>query len=183
LLRLARAQLHDEQLADDVVQDAVLSAWQALEQFERRSSLRTWLVGILRFKILDALRDRNRQPINLSALTLDEELQSLEDDLLFDAQGRWREMPLLWGGAQSEPSEALYHKQGIQILKLCLQQLPEKTGQVFLMREYLGFDGAEVARQTGLQAGHVRVILMRARLALRSCLEWRMSGSADMRSL
>lgn len=178
LLRLARVQLHDAQWADDVVQEAILSAWQSVGQFEGRSSLRTWLVGILRFKILDALRDQKRQPVNLSALELSEELKGLEDDLLFDAQGQWLEMPQLWGDTEKDPSETLHHKQGLQLLKLCLQQLPEKTAQVFLMREYLGFDGSEVAQQTGLQAGHVRVILMRARLALRTCLELRMAGTA-----
>lgn len=177
LLRLARAQLHDDEWADDVVQDATLSAWQAVGLFEGRSSLRTWLVSILRFKILDALRDRQRQPISLSALELDQELQGLENDLLFDAEGQWREMPRLWGALECDPSEILRQKQGLQLLQVCLQQLPEKTAQVFLMREYLGFDGVEVARQTGLQPGHVRVILMRARLALRTCLELRMSGS------
>jgi RNA polymerase sigma-70 factor (ECF subfamily) len=179
LLRLAHAQLRDPAWADDVVQETALAAWQAVDGFEGRSTMRTWLVGILRFKILDALRQRQKHAINFSALELDSELQSLEDELLFDAHGRWRDIPQLWGKPEQDPVAMLQEKQGMALLQLCLQELPEKTAQIFLMREYLGLEGVEIAQKTGLQAGHVRVILLRARLALRTCLEWRMAGQTS----
>ena len=176
LFRLARSQLRDDSTADDVVQDMALAAWQSIERFEKRSSIRSWLVGILRFKILDALREQHRQPASFSSLDVMQELQSLEDALLFDAQERWAEMPQVWWIETAGPSEALVQQQMMQFLELCLKNLPQRTAQIFLMREYLGFESPEIAARTGLQAGHVRVILLRARLALRSCLDLRISG-------
>lgn len=174
LLRLARAQLRDQQTAEDVVQDAALAAWQSVEKFEGRSSIRTWLVGILRYKILDAMRLHQRQPILYSPLEVDQELQTL-DEGLFDLQGCWSEMPDAWRHDEDAPADALQQSQTLQFLMLCLKGLPEKTARVFLMREYLGLDSKEITVQTGLKAGHVRIVLMRARLSLRTCMAWRMS--------
>lgn len=181
LLRLAHGQLRNAQWAEDVVQEAALAAWQSMGVFEGRSTLRTWLVGILRFKILDALRTQQKQPAALYALPglqafeLDEELNALEDNLLFDAQGRWCDQPLAWWDDTGEPDTALQQKQVLLHLQRCLDVLPQKSAQVFLLREYLGCDSAEIATHTGLQSGHIRVILMRTRLALRTCLETRLA--------
>lgn len=184
LLRLAHGQLRNSQWAEDVVQEAALAAWQSIGVFEGRSTLRTWLVGILRFKILDALRSQHKHPEALSqwaslagmhAAQLDDELNALEDGLLFDAQGRWHDQPLAWWDDTGEPDTALQQKQVLHHLQLCLDVLPQKSAQVFLMREYLGCQSSEIATHTGLQAGHIRVILMRTRLALRTCLEARLA--------
>jgi RNA polymerase sigma-70 factor (ECF subfamily) len=185
LLHLARAQLGDAGLAEDVVQEAVLAAWQAFPRFEQRSNIRTWLVGILRFKIVDALRQRQRQPCALPALLEPDHAEESLQNLLFDVDGQWRDMPHDWwsgpgSATQRTPDGALQEKQLLQLLQVCLTQLSAQTSQVFLMREYLGLNSAEVAAQLGLQAGHVRVILLRARLALRTCLELRL-GPMDAR--
>lgn len=178
LLQLARAQLRNNQLADDVVQETALAAWQSIHRFEQRASMRTWLVGILRFKIIDALRDLQKHPINLSAMEVDDEQHQMGHDLLFDAQGRWQDVPRAWDNEHEEmcsdrPDALLETKQMMTTLQACLDNLPPRTGQIFLMREYLGFEAAEIASQTDLETGHIRVILMRARLALRTCLELR----------
>lgn len=174
LLRLAHAQLRNPQEAADAVQDTALAAWQTIDRFEGRSSIRTWLVGILRFKILDVLRERQRHP-TLPHDEVAHELQALDSDLLFDDAGRWTEEPQAWWIASDNPSDTLQQNQMMQLLQRCLDKLPEKTAHVFLMREYLGFETPEIAQRTGLQAGNIRIILMRARLALRTCLEWQMS--------
>jgi RNA polymerase sigma-70 factor, ECF subfamily len=180
LLHLARVQLNDIQLAEDAVQETSLSAWQTFHKFENRSTIRTWLVSILRFKILDAMRQCKRQPDRISPVQIDQELAPLEDGLLFDAHGQWSEEPQVWWQSETNaalevPDQALIHKQMLVVLQTCLIGLPPKTAQIFLMREYLGFEGNEIAQQLNLQCGHVRVILMRARLALRTCLEQRMT--------
>ncbi|WP_310610847.1 sigma-70 family RNA polymerase sigma factor [Limnohabitans sp.] len=174
LLRLAHAQLRNPQEAADAVQDTALAAWQTIDRFEGRSSIRTWLVGILRFKILDVLRERQRHP-TLPHDEVEQELQTLDSDLLFDDAGRWTEEPQTWWSVSDNPSDTLQQNQMMRRLQQCLDKLPEKTAHVFLMREYLGFETPEIAQRTGLQAGNIRIILMRARLALRTCLEWQMS--------
>ncbi len=138
--------------------------------------MRTWVVGILRFKILDAMRQLKRQPVPYSPLDLDQEMAFLDTGLLFDEQGSWREAPEAWLYGSDEPAEALQQSQLLQFLMLCLTKLPEKTAHVFLMREYLGLDSLEISARTGLKAGHLRIVLMRARLALRTCLATRMSN-------
>ncbi len=178
LHRLSCMQLRDAQWADDVVQDTALSAWRSLTSFENKSSMRTWLVGILRHKIIDALRERKKQSANLTFTELEQELPLLEGDALFDEQGAWREAPRLWSRPAEDPAQEYEQKQQLQLLQLCVEKLPEKTAQIFLMREYLGFDGGEIAQHFGLQAGHVRVTLLRARLALRACMELQMMGQA-----
>lgn len=180
LVRLAHAQLRNVQEAADVVQDTALAAWQTVDRFEGRSSIRTWLVGILRYKILDALRERKRH-IHFDYDEVAQELKTLDADLLFDREGRWSEDPKAWWSMEHNPSETLQQNQMLRLLQQCLDKLPEKTTHVFLMREYLGFENSEIAQRTGMQAGNIRVILMRARLALRTCLEWQMGHNPNVK--
>lgn len=171
LWRLARQQLRDDAAAEDVVQETFTAAWLGYAQFAQRSSLRTWLVGILRYKILDALRLRMRQEIPMSAFQ--QELDDLNPDGLFDEQDRWLEMPQPWGEQPQSPDERHEHHELLRTLQTCLINMPDHASQIFLMREYLGFQAAEIATRTGLQAGNIRIMVMRVRLALRSCIELR----------
>lgn len=171
LLGLARSQLRDHQLAEDVVQEAALAAWKDVGRFEGRSSMRTWLVGILRFKILDALRERQRHAV-WSSVDIEQEMADMNEEGWFDAHGRWAEAPQAWWHTKSHPGDSVQQQQLLRQLHVCLDRLPERSSQVFLMREYLGFDTAEIAQRTGLLPGNIRVILMRSRSVLRACLEW-----------
>src|SRR5690349_20419280 len=71
LLRVARLQLRDAALAEDVVQDTLVAALGAKEGFTGRSTVKTWLTGILKHKIVDAIRRKQREPV--AASTLDDE--------------------------------------------------------------------------------------------------------------
>jgi RNA polymerase sigma-70 factor (ECF subfamily) len=113
-------------------------------------------------------------------MDVDQELQML-DRALFDVNGRWVDEPQAWWETDSNPSETLQQKQTMQLLQACLEKLPEKTAHVFLMREYLGFESQEISHRTGLQMNHIRVIMMRARLALRTCLEFKMAGRPGLK--
>src|SRR5437773_12284301 len=86
LLRVALLQLRDNELAEDVVQDTLLAALQGAEGFSGRSSLKTWLTGILKHKLVDAIRKRGRGP---DFSSLDEECQIADFDALFDESGHW----------------------------------------------------------------------------------------------
>jgi RNA polymerase sigma-70 factor (ECF subfamily) len=161
LLRYARLQLRDPHAAEDVVQETLLAALSGRSGFAGRSNLRTWLTGILKHKIVDAIRRLSRE----SPLAGEEEDADFE--ALFDQRGHWSEMPAAWPGADS----ALEQKEFLIALEQCLACLPAKTAQAFMMREHLGLETAEICKELGVTPTHCWVLLYRARVALRRCLE------------
>ncbi|MDP2134553.1 MAG: sigma-70 family RNA polymerase sigma factor [Sulfuritalea sp.] len=168
MLRFARLQLRDEHLAEDVVQEALAAAVTGKREFAGRSALKTWVFGILRNKIVDAIRIRSRS-VNISALA-DEEGE-LDDafDALFKANAHWQPAarPRDWG----DPEAALHQEQFWIVFDACLNHLPPNTARVFMMREFLEFDTAEVCAELRISASNCHVILHRARNGLRRCLE------------
>lgn len=161
LLRYASLQLRDAQAAEDAVQDTLLAALAGESGFGRRASLRTWLTGILKHKIIDAIRRTSRE-----APAAGED----EFEALFDERGHWIEMP----GAWSDPDASLDQKRFFAALELCLARLPMKTAQTFMMREHMGLETDEICKELAITATHCWVLLYRARMALRECLnkEW-----------
>ena len=167
LVRFAVLQLRDQSLAEDAVQETLMAAMQAISQFEGRSSLKTWVFSILKRKIIDAMRGGRRE-IPASQLTSgnDEERDFHE---LFNERGHWNreQKPHSW----SEPEDSLEQQQFWRIFELCLDHLPTRTAQVFSMRELLGLDTDEICKELGISTSNCWVILHRARLGLRLCLE------------
>jgi RNA polymerase sigma-70 factor (ECF subfamily) len=159
LLRFASLQLRDRHAAEDAVQETLLAALAGEAGFGGRSNLRTWLTGILKHKIVDALRRLSRE----AAMPADES----ELDALFDRRGHWIEQPAAW----DEPDASLEQKQFFSVLEQCLGRLPAKTAQVFMMREHLGYETGDICKELGVTATHCWVLLYRARVALRECLQ------------
>lgn len=159
LLRYARLQLRDGHAAEDAVQETLLAALAGEAGFAGRSNLRTWLTGILKHKIIDALRRLAREA------PLPEE--EGETDALFDGRGHWREPPGPW----QDPDASLQQKQFLAALERCLAGLPQKTARAFMMREHLGLETGEICKELGVTPTHCWVLLYRARMALRECLQ------------
>jgi len=157
LLRYATLQLRDAAAAEDAVQETLLAALAGESSFAGRSNLRTWLTGILKHKIVDAVRRMSREP------TLPEE----DFDALFNERGHWIEMPQAW----ADPDAALDQKEFFRILEACLAKLPAKTSQAFMLREHMGLETTEICKELSVTPTHVWVLLHRARLALRICLD------------
>lgn len=165
LLRVAQLQLRDGDLAEDVVQDTLVAALAGASGFDGRSSLRTWLTGILKHKVVDAIRRKQRAPVPLA--TLDDD-GSLDDfDALFKSTGAWSAPPAEWG----DPEAALSQREFLAVLERCLERLPPQTGRVFVMREVMELDGDEICKELSITANNLWVILYRARMALRLCLD------------
>ena len=163
LLRYASLQLRDTSAAEDAVQEALVAALAGEASFAGRANLRTWLTGILKHKIVDAIRRQAREPV--VATETDEEVADLDN--LFTERGHWTERPATWGN----PDGALEQSQFFRALELCLARLPERTARVFMMREHLGLETGEICKELDITPTNCWVMLYRARMTLRECLQ------------
>jgi RNA polymerase sigma-70 factor (TIGR02943 family) len=175
LLRVARLQLRDGDLAEDVVQETFLAAVAGRAGFSGRSSIRTWLTGILKHKIIDAIRQKQRRPIVAAAF--DETLDVDALDGMFTDEGAWITPPADWGN----PENALAQSEFMDVLARCLDKLPPATARVFTMREILELESDEICKELSITANNLWVILHRARISLRQCLEQNWFASAPRR--
>ncbi len=176
LLRFARLQLRDAGAAEDAVQETLLAALAGSKNFESRSSYKTWLISILRNKIVDIIRAQGRE-IPVSALAKDEEGDDALAETLFEPGGHWRveQRPARW----ADPEASFEQQQFWRVFEACLDHLPAKTARIFMMREILGLETDEICKETGISTSNCWVVLHRARLALRACLEQRWFAGAS----
>jgi RNA polymerase sigma-70 factor (ECF subfamily) len=139
--------------------------------FEARSKLKTWVIGILKHKIIDTFRTRRRE----EPLADGEDDGGLEDGI-FKEDGHYRDWPREW----STPETQLSRNQFLEILEVCVQQLPPAQGRIFLMREWLELPTGEICNELSITTTNAGVLLHRARLRLRECLQlrWFHNGSS-----
>ena len=164
LLRFAMLQLRNDAAAEDAVSATLLAILEKPDAFSGASSLRTYATGILKHKVFDAMRRHCRE---VAIDTQDD--QSIDDaiDALFLEDGHWREPPAAW----SEPEQAVEQRQLNETLKHCLEKLPTRMARVFMMREWLEKETDEVCSELGITANNCHVMLFRARMMLRGCLD------------
>ena len=165
MLRFARLQLRDESVAEDVVQEALASAYSSKSRFSGRSQFKTWVFAILRNKVVDLIRSRSRG--KTESLT-DSDGSDREVEELFNREGFWHKesRPAAW----PQPDQALDNDQFWQVFELCMQVMSESTARVFTMRELLDLNTAEICAELGISESNCWVILHRARSRLRLCL-------------
>lgn len=166
MLRFATLQLRDASMAEDAVQEALIAAHTAKNRFEGRAQMKTWVFSILRNKIIDIIRERTRRPTQ--SMTHED---GSDDELneLFDENGYWRkeDKPSDWG----QPELAFSNDQFWQVFDICLNAMKENIARVFMMREIMGLDTAEICAELAISESNCWVILHRARARLRLCLE------------
>ena len=163
LLRYARAQLRNEAWAEDAVSETLLAALERPGAFAGGSQLKTWLVGILKHKLIDQLRRHARE-----ATVLDGEDAEDLDALLFDEHGHWRDSPADWN---VQPEVLLGQRQFLVVLDACVDKLPPAQGRAFMMREWLELESEEICKALAVSPTNLWVLLHRARLRLRECLQ------------
>ncbi|MGH1417524.1 MAG: sigma-70 family RNA polymerase sigma factor [Hyphomicrobiaceae bacterium] len=167
LYKLALLQLRDQASAEDATQDAILAAIESKDSFKGRAKLRTWLISILKHKILDSLRAKKRQSPKTDPNALQRELDLAAFDPLFEDNGCWATPKDAW----SDPHANVERIEFFRTLDACLTKLPTNTSRVFLMRSWLELNSDEVCKEVGVSAGNLRVLLYRARMQLRECLD------------
>lgn len=161
LYAYALRRVRNATIAEDLVQETLLGALRSSAGFEGRSSERTWLIGILRHKLLDHWRQRGHADDAMKRI-LDAELASN-----FTEAGTWRRAPQVLPAGGSDRVELA------SILRRCLESLPPRLIEAFLLREKQNVDVEHVAEALGVTTGNAAQMLHRARLVLRSCLERR----------
>ena len=174
LYRYALLHLRDASRADDVVQETLLAAVESPERFSCRSSLRTWLTGILKHKIIDVFRTQAREQTvdNPGGSESDEEFA----DLHFNKQDtdHWHSFPTSWGN----PERSLEDKRFWEAFDQCSQQMPGQVAPVFYMRELMGLETEQICQELSITPTNCWVMLYRARMNLRQCLEIRWFAGA-----
>lgn len=165
MLRFSRLQLRSNAAAEDVVQEAMLSALQGAAGFSGAAALKTWVFLILRNKIVDDVRRRTREPEQRYIPSDD---GSEIEDLLFE-DGHWVANPSTW----ASPEASLEQRQFWTIFETCLNDIPAKPGRVFVMREFLGLSTEEICKELSISPSNCWVLLHRARMGLREYLALR----------
>jgi RNA polymerase sigma-70 factor (ECF subfamily) len=164
LYRYALLRVRDETQAEDLVQDVFLAALKSQAGFDGLSSEKTWLIGILKHKIIDQFR-RSQQE-NQEEFDEESFYQSLEAN--FDKHGHWQ-VPM---GNWSRPERALEQTQFWQALEVCLERLPPRLSRLFVLREIDGVDSEELCEVLAISTtNNLWVMLSRMRLQLRNCLD------------
>jgi len=165
LIKIARLQLRNDTWADDVVSETMLAALEGATRFGGQSQVKTWVVGILKHKIIDQFRKNGRE------VSVDAEQEANETetfDELFVGDGHFSNRPLpTWG----DPEACLNRNQFLEILQACVDKLPAGLGRIFMMREWLEYETEEICKELAITSTNAFVMLYRARMRLRDCLE------------
>lgn len=167
LFRFAQFRVRRKEIAEELVQETFLAAWKGIDRFEGKSSLKTWLVTILKNKIMDHFRKTSReQEVSLSEGSDQNSEEWL--DGLFNKFGIWRTLLEEW----KDTPEGLVEQQGfLEQVKSCIDHLPKKMRDVFTMRSIEEIPTPEVCEALDISENNLWVILYRARMQLRSCLD------------
>lgn len=163
LFNFAKARVKDRSIAEDLVQDTFLAAVQSKERFEGRSSEKTWLFGILKHKIIDHYR-KKKDVVHVHDFIEDPE----RVEAFFNAKGGWQMRPAHWS---TNPGKAHETREFLDHFFRCLSGLPQRTADVFVQREIDGLSTGEICKLYGISENNCWVILYRARMLLRKCLE------------
>ncbi len=163
LFFFAKARINDRSTAEDLVQETFLAALRSKKQCRGKSSVKTWLFGILKHKIIDHYRKKN---ILIPVQDFAEDADHMES--FFNIKGAWQIKPKHWS---SNPGKVHETKEFMTLFFQCLSGLPGRTAEAFAQREIEGLDTSDICRRLDITAGNCRVLLYRARMLLRKCLE------------
>ena len=164
LYRYALARLRDKSTAEDVVQETLLAALKAQKSFRGDSAVKTWLIGIMKFKIIDFYRKSGRE---IQSESLEQTLSSSEDND-FDENGRWTTAVNSW----SDPDSALHQDQFFAVYQSCIDALPKNQAKLFVLNETSDLSSEELCKIMNISTtNNLWVILSRTRKRLRDCID------------
>ncbi|NOY69404.1 MAG: sigma-70 family RNA polymerase sigma factor [Deltaproteobacteria bacterium] len=163
LYQFALSRVHDSAVAEDLVQETFLAALKARKTFKGKSSVLTWMIGILRHKLIDHVK-KNQKEFSVEDV---EPFASASEDM-FDDKGRWKTGPAKW---LSNPMKIFEQHEFFKLFYKCLENIGTRLSMTFTLREVDGLDADEICKILDITTTNLWVILYRARLKLRTCLE------------
>lgn len=175
LVRFARTFVRSEAAAEEVVQDAWVAVLDALDRFEGRSSLKTWLFRIVANRAKTRL-ERDGRTVPFSALGPEEEQGDLRglDPERFDARGHWSDP--VGGWTEEDPERLALRAETRTVLEDAVAALPPGQRAVLVLRDVEGLEADEVCTLLDLTDSNQRVLLHRARTRVRLAIERHMKG-------
>jgi RNA polymerase sigma-70 factor (ECF subfamily) len=163
LFRYALQRVRRRDTAEELVQETFLAALKAHCNFDGRSSKRTWLIGILRHKIVDHIRRAEKARSRRA-----EELDETPVEQYFTKSGHWKNGSTDWG---SDPAALAEKRDFWEVFEKCFGALPQPLADTFVLRELEDRQPAEVCSSLEISESNLWVRLHRARILLKECLE------------
>lgn len=166
LFNHAIVRVSDREIARDLVQDTFLSALQSIASFRGESSEKTWLFSILKNKIID----HYRKSVSDKTLPVSHVESSLDLDNYFDEEGEWKDSakPTNWSGSGHDDYRS---KEFHATLQRCLAKLTAQCRAIFTMKYLEELDFDEICKTLAISSSNYWVIMHRAKLVLRKCVE------------
>ena len=163
LYRFALARIKDQAVAEDLVQETFLAALHGRNRFKGHSAVKTWLSAILKNKIVDYLRKKIREQAINDTNSITETV-----DGYFHKNGNWKVRPEKWN---LDPSKIYEQREFMDTFYKCLSELPDRLSKAFVLREMEGYSTKEICNVLQVSSTNSWVMLYRARMFLRRCLE------------
>lgn len=160
LFNYAIVRVNDSDLAKDLVQDTFVAGIKGLDKFERKSAVRTWLVSILKRKIIDFWRQKKTRKTDVFSSFFDDGKRALHWNDESQPQGRLSEIDIDMDNIELRTA----------ILN-CVDNLPEKYKSVFIDKMIDQKDSDEVCKDNDITPSNFWVIIHRAKMQMRACLE------------
>ncbi|MFT6869468.1 MAG: RNA polymerase sigma-70 factor (TIGR02943 family) [Polaribacter sp.] len=162
LFNYAVVRVNNEALAKDLVQETFFAGLKSAKKFQGKASERTWLVAILKRKVIDHYRK-----INSKKGQAEVKMNFYSDG---ENEGSWIEerVPQSW---DNEPEKLIENEELKTQLEVCINNLPEKYAMVFRMKTIQEFETEEICKELDITASNLWVIIHRARTQLRKCME------------
>ncbi|MBL4708594.1 MAG: sigma-70 family RNA polymerase sigma factor [Flavobacteriales bacterium] len=171
LYSYAIIKVNDDEKAKDLVQDTFVSAIENQNTFRGQSVERTWLTSILKNKIIDYYRKMSTKN-EIRVKESDEEYEHRDSffETVGSNEGMWNPdaRPQNWSSDYQTPVE---NEEFYTILQACLGKLPQKWAMVFSLKSIDGYSSKEICKELNLSASNYWVLMHRAKLQLRGCME------------
>jgi len=163
LYKYAFMRVRNEATAEDLVQETLLAAIQAIKTYQGQSSERTWLIGILKHKLMDYFRKAARE----IQFEDDEQINELVDAQSYNERGQLNIEIKNW----SQPEKALEQDEFWNTIYSCVDNLPQRFATIFLLREVDGFETDELCKTLDMSPSNLWTTLSRIRKKMQQCLD------------